>query len=70
MEGHRFFDLRRWGIAEQVINAYLAVEAGRRNFLAAAAPYTARYNLYPIPIIQIELSQVEGENRLQQNTGW
>jgi starch-binding outer membrane protein, SusD/RagB family len=70
MEGHRFFDLRRWGIAEQVINAYLAVEAGRRSFLSAAAPYAARHNLYPIPIIQLELSQVEGEDRLQQNTGW
>jgi len=70
MEGHRFFDLRRWGIAEQVINAYLAVEGGRRAFLTAAAPYTSRYNLYPLPIVQIELSQVEGENRLQQNPGW
>jgi hypothetical protein len=70
MEGHRFFDLRRWGVAEQVINAYLAVESGRRSFLAAATPYTSRYNLYPIPIIQVELSQVEGDNRLQQNTGW
>jgi len=70
MEGHRFFDLRRWGIAEQVINAYLAVEGTRRDFLLAATPYSSRYNLYPIPIIQIELSQVEGEDRLQQNTGW
>jgi hypothetical protein len=70
MEGHRFFDLRRWGMAEQVINAYLAVESGRRAFLTAATPFSARYNLYPIPPVQIELSQVEGEARLQQNTGW
>jgi hypothetical protein len=70
MEGHRFFDLRRWGIAEQVINDYLAVESQRRSFLTAATPYSARYNLFPIPPIQIELSEVEGESRLQQNTGW
>ena len=70
MEGQRFFDLRRWGIAEQVINAYLAAEGARRPFLTAAAPYTSRYNLYPIPPIQIELSKVEGEDRLVQNTGW
>lgn len=70
MEGHRFFDLRRWGVAEQVINAYLGVEAGRRPFLSAASAFTARHNLYPIPPLQIELSEVEGEGRLQQNTGW
>jgi len=70
MEGHRFFDLRRWGIAEQVLNAYLGVESGRRSFLSAASAFTARHNLFPIPPIQIELSKVEGEERLQQNTGW
>jgi hypothetical protein len=70
MEGQRFFDLKRWGVAEQVINAYLAVEATRRPFLAAAAAYTARYNLFPIPPIQIELSRVEGSDQLQQNPGW
>jgi hypothetical protein len=70
MEGHRFFDLRRWGIAEQVLNDYLGVEAGRRAFLSAASAFTARYNLYPIPAIQIELSELEGEGRLQQNSGW
>ena len=70
MEGHRFFDLRRWGIAEQVINDYLAAEGARRSFLTAAAPYTSRYNLYPIPALQIELSKVEGTDMLVQNTGW
>jgi hypothetical protein len=70
MEGHRFFDLRRWGEAETVLNDYLAVEKTRRNYLTAAYPYTARHQLYPIPTIQIELSKVEGENRLVQNSGW
>ena len=23
MEGHRLFDIRRWGVAESVMNAYL-----------------------------------------------
>jgi hypothetical protein len=70
MEGHRFFDLRRWGEAESVLNDYLAVESGRRNYLTAAYPYTSRHKWYPIPTIQIELSKVEGENRLVQNEGW
>ncbi len=70
MEGHRFFDLRRWGTAEQLLNAYVAVEAGRRAFLSGASAYTARYALFPIPTVQIELSRVDGEDRLQQNSGW
>lgn len=70
MEGHRFFDLRRWGIAQDVINPYIQVEQNRRSFLSAAAEFTAKYNLYPIPTEQIELSQVEGENRIVQNPDW
>jgi hypothetical protein len=70
MEGHRFFDLKRWGIADQVLNAYIAVEQRRRPFLAAAAPFAARYYLYPIPTIQVELSKVNGEAMVQQNSGW
>ena len=70
MEGQRFFDLRRWQIADQVINAYLAVERTRRLYKAAAENFAARHNLYPIPAIQIELSKVGGQEMLTQNTGW
>jgi len=70
MEGHRFFDLRRWGDAEEVLNDYVDMEKTRRAYLTAAYPYTARHQLYPLPAIQIELSKVEGENRLVQNEGW
>jgi hypothetical protein len=70
MEGHRFFDLKRWGIAEPVITKYLAAEVPRRSYLAAAAPFTSRYNLYPIPPIQIELSRVGDQDVLVQNPGW
>lgn len=70
MEGQRFFDLRRWGIAEQVLNDYLAVESTRRLQLAAAEAVAARHRYYPIPPIQIELSRVAGEDRLTQNPGW
>ena len=70
MEGHRFFDLRRWGQIEQVLNDYLTVEKTRRSYLTAAASVTARYNLYPIPTIQIELSKVGAEERIVQNTEW
>ncbi len=70
MEGHRFFNLRRWGIAKETLNSYIAVEQTRRNYLTAANPYEDRHDLYPLPTVQIELSQVDGKDRLVQNTGW
>lgn len=75
MEGQRFFDLKRWGIAETVLNAYLngvggGNEKARRGYLVAAAPVTARHMLYPIPARQIELSKVAGQERLTQNPQW
>ena len=70
LEGHRFFDLRRWGIAKQVLNDYLAVEKGRRNYLNAASPYEDRHDLYPLPTFEIEISTENGEDRLVQNPNW
>lgn len=70
MEGHRLFDLQRWGIHPEVLNDYVAVEQDRRPYLPAAAAVAQRHGYYPIPPVQIELSQVEGENRLVQNDGW
>jgi len=70
MEGQHLFDLRRWGIADTVLNNYIAVEKNRRLYLAYAAPFTARHYLYPIPEIEIEESRVDGHDRLVQNPGW
>lgn len=70
MEGHRYFDLRRWGVAQEVLNNYLDVEKTRREYLTGSDEYSERNNLYPIPSFQIELSTVNGEKRLQQNEGW
>ncbi len=70
MEGHRFFDLRRWGDLQEVLNTYVGVESTKRAYLGAAFAVEDRHNLYPIPSLQLELSQVEGENRIVQNPGW
>jgi hypothetical protein len=84
MEGQRFFDLRRWGIADQVLNAYIGIGSGaagvgggnekaRRAQLASAVAWagaTDRHYLFPIPAIQIALSRVGTEDRLKQNPGW
>jgi hypothetical protein len=36
MEGHRFFDLVRWGIADTELNAYIAFKAPLPMMLRAA----------------------------------
>ena len=57
VEGHRLFDLRRWGNATEVMNTYIQNE-GRTitPFGTAANPYTATYDLFPIPLGAIDLS--------------
>jgi hypothetical protein len=74
MEGQRFFDLRRYGLAyaKSVLDAYIAAEgvAARRLYKASAEPFIARHMLYAIPGIQIELSKTGGQNTLVQNPGW
>ena len=74
MEGQRFFDLRRWGIAETTLNSYLNGVAGgsekaRRVQLTGAEPFAARHALYPIPSVQIQLTRTDGGG-LTQNPGW
>jgi hypothetical protein len=72
MEGQRFFDLQRWGIADTAVNNYVATEAGRISYLASAVgQFTLpKYLFYPIPTVQVELSKVGGQCLLQQNPGW
>jgi hypothetical protein len=70
MEGHRLFDLKRWGDAITVLNAYLAVESTKRPYLASAFDFEARHMAYPLPTVQIQLSTVDGVQLLVQNTGW
>ncbi|MGH7575077.1 MAG: RagB/SusD family nutrient uptake outer membrane protein [Longimicrobiales bacterium] len=71
MEGHRLFDLQRWGIAVDVLNRYVEVESTRRSYLRGAAQVTDRHLLYPIPPVQIDLSRTaDGASPLTQNPGW
>ena len=70
LEGHRFFDLRRWGIAADVINTYIDEEKGKRPYLNASAGYQSKNDLFPLPTRQIELSKIDGVEQLQQNPGF
>jgi hypothetical protein len=75
MEGQRFFDLRRWGIAQTVLNGYVngiggGAEKTRLQQFTSAEAVTAKHNLYPIPDQQIQLSKTSGKSNLAQNPGW
>lgn len=66
MEGPRFFDLVRWGIAEPVLNGYLAKEKIRRDFLNNAKFTAGRDEYFPIP--QKEIDYTKG--LYKQNVGF
>ena len=54
-EGHRFFDLRRWGIAEQVLNDYITRDSNFRNFMKGAVYNPTEDDYWPIPQAQIDI---------------
>jgi hypothetical protein len=70
MEGHRFFDLVRYGTADQVLNAYY--DRYRTVFpLKARAHWTPNKNEYfPIPQGEIDNMNSDGTARLTQNPGY
>ena len=70
MEGHRFFDLRRWGNAEEIMNEYLSEEVAKRAYLTGYTSYNPSvHSYYPLPAQQIDLSRVGGEPQLKQVPG-
>lgn len=65
-ESKRFFDLVRWGIAEETINDYLTVEKGRASHLVDAQFTAGRDEYLAIPQAQITISK----GLYQQNPGY
>jgi hypothetical protein len=67
MEGHRLFDLRRWGVTTTVLPEYYANETRTiTNFGGKVLPYQATYDILPIPVDAIGLSG----GALTQNPGY
>ena len=66
MEGIRFFDLVRWGVAAQTLNDYFAVEKTRHDYLVQARFTAGRDEYLPIPQNQISFTQ----GLYQQNPGY
>ncbi len=55
LEGHRFFDLVRWGTAKQVLEGYSAFEGGLISSYRGLQ-FTEKNNYFPIPQEQIDRS--------------
>lgn len=66
-EGERFFDLVRWGIAAEVINAYINKEKQFRSHLQNAKFVKGVHEYFPIPQAVIDLC---GEEIMKQNPGY
>jgi len=70
MEGHRFFDLVRWGIADQTLNAYYNYEKPLVQDLNVVPFVPGKNEYFPIPQLQIDQSVVGGKKTLTQNPGY
>ena len=66
LEGERFFDLIRWGIADKVINDFFDAEKPTRSIYQGAHFTKNRDEYLPIPQNQIFFS----EGKYVQNTGY
>ncbi|MGX1930953.1 RagB/SusD family nutrient uptake outer membrane protein [Flagellimonas sp. 2504JD4-2] len=67
MEGHRLFDIRRWGNAQQIITDYLVNEARTiPNITSKFEIYEPKHDLLPIPQRALD----ESKGALQQSPLW
>jgi hypothetical protein len=65
MEGHRFFDLVRWGIAKQTLESYFSFEGGYFDYLKGLT-IESRDEYFPLPQDQIDRSK----GTLKQSPGY
>lgn len=65
LEGHRFYDLVRWGTAKQVLESYSGFE-GKYLSISRNVTFQPQNEYYPIPQDEIDRSG----GALKQNTGY
>jgi starch-binding outer membrane protein, SusD/RagB family len=71
LEGHRFFDLVRWGIASESIESYFDKEKIKRYYLKEGHFKKGINEYFPIPLKQIDLSAgADGNQKMTQNPGY
>ncbi len=66
LEGHRVFDLQRWGVYAATMTEYISRESKLVTALAIAQPITAKHDAFPIPTVEIAKSN----GTLKQNPGY
>ena len=69
MEGVRWFDLVRWGIAATTLNKYLEKEKLKRTYKQTASFVAGTHEYFPIPGAIIDIAAKYG-NKLDQNPGY
>ncbi len=74
MEGHRFFDLKRWdngtGTMADILNAYAKRETPYETYSADKVFVKGKSENFPIPQDQIDLANNQGKEVLKQNPGY
>jgi starch-binding outer membrane protein, SusD/RagB family len=70
MEGNRFFDLVRYGIADQVLNPYNGREEKARTYRKGNIFTKNKNEYFPIPQREIDNLNADGTVRLVQNPGY
>ncbi|RYU95391.1 RagB/SusD family nutrient uptake outer membrane protein [Emticicia agri] len=71
MEGHRFYDLVRWGVADVVINEFIKRESVARTSIAGVVFKKGKDEYLPIPEFAINQSKTsDGKQGLKQNPGY
>jgi starch-binding outer membrane protein, SusD/RagB family len=70
MEGHRFFDLVRWKIADKTVNDYITFEQKGRTYLKGAKFTAGKHEYFPIPLAEIINSSIDGKATLTQNPNY
>ena len=70
MEGHRFFDLVRWGVAASEKDKYFTKEKTTRPYLGQGRFTAGKSEVFPIPAKAITQSAKDGAPTLKQNPGY
>jgi hypothetical protein len=67
LEGHRFYDLQRWGTAQAELDFYFAYDGVKLISALGGSKYSDKFKWVPIPQAQIDLV---GKDILAQNPGF
>ncbi len=70
LEGHRFFDLQRWGVSAEVLNKYLEKEKDKRVYLNGKSFTKNKNEFFPIPLEAIDRSLKDGKPTLTQDPSY